>query len=113
CAIVAALIASPVRGAELIAPPPGGKFYQGVYIDEPAPGRDPIEHDVTAADVARFEQALQTRTAWVFFSDNWFESRKFPRETCEWIHGLGKIPYMRLMLRSDAEQERAEKTFTL
>ncbi|PYJ84625.1 MAG: hypothetical protein DME70_10940, partial [Verrucomicrobia bacterium] len=47
------------------------------------------------------------------FSNNWFESRKFPRETCDWIRSLGKVPYVRLMLRSDSEQDRAEKTFTL
>jgi hypothetical protein len=101
------------RGAELIAPPPAGKLYQGIYFDEPAGGNDPTEHDVTAADVMRFEQALSTKTAWVYFSDNWFESRQFPRETCQWIRELGKIPYLRLMLRSDAEQDRPEKLFTL
>lgn len=113
-AIALALVAtSIVRGAEQIAPPPPGKLYQGLYFDEPAQGRDPTEHDVTAADVARFDKTLGTKTAWVFFSQNWFESRKFPRETCDWIRGLGKIPYVRLMLRSDAEQDRPEKTFTL
>ena len=113
CAIVVALISSPVRGQPPVAPPPAGKLYQGVYLDEPASGHDPTEHDVTAADVTRFEETLNTKTAWVFFSNNWFESRKFPRTTCDWIRGLGKIPYVRLMLRSDAEQDRAEKIFTL
>jgi hypothetical protein len=108
-----ALMMSPARAGELIAPPPPGKLYQGVYFDEPAPGHDPTEHDVTAARVAQFEQALGTTTAWVFFSDNWFESRAFPGVTCDWIRGLGKVPYVRLMLRSDAEQDRPEKTFTL
>ena len=101
------------QGAERIAAPPAGKLYQGLYFDEPAPGQDPTEHDVTASAVTRFERTLETKTSWVFFSNNWFESRKFPRETCEWIHGLGKVPYIRLMLRSDAEQDRPEKTFTL
>jgi Glycosyl hydrolase family 26 len=113
CAILAVLIAPSVRGAERIAPPGPGKLYQGIYFDEPKPGQDPTEHDVTAAAVARFEQTLETKVSWVFFSNNWFESRKFPRETCDWIRGLGKVPYIRLMLRSDAEQDRPEKTFTL
>ena len=113
CAVAAAFVASTAWGAQLIAPPPAGKLYQGLYFDEPKAGADPTEHDVTAADVTRFEETLGTKTAWVFFSNNWFESRKFPRETCEWIRGLGKVPYVRLMLRSDAEQNRAEKTFTL
>ncbi|HKP92736.1 MAG TPA: hypothetical protein VJS88_02475, partial [Chthoniobacterales bacterium] len=106
CAIVAALITPAVHGAELIARPPPGKLYQGLYFDEAKPGHDPTEDDVTPADVARFEETLGTKTAWVFFSNNWFESRKFPRETCDWIRGLGKIAYVRLMLRSDADQDR-------
>ena len=113
CAIVAILVAPSLCGGELIPPPLPGKLYQGVYFDEPPAGRDPTEHDVTAAEVTRFEQALGTQTAWVFFSNNWFESRKFPGATCAWIQRLGKVPYVRLMLRSDAEQDRAEKTFTL
>jgi hypothetical protein len=111
--IVVAIVASSAQAGQLIAPPPAGKLYQGLYFDEPAAGRDPTEHDVTAANVSRFEKTLGTKTAWVFFSNNWFESRKFPRETCDWIRGLGKVPYVRLMLRSDAEQDRPEKTFTL
>ena len=79
CAIVAAFAASTARGAQLIAPPPPGKLYQGLYFDEPKAGRDPTEHDVSAPDVVRFEETLATKTAWVFFSNNWFESRKFPR----------------------------------
>ncbi len=92
-----------------IAPPPAGKLYHGFFYDGPALN----EHDVTASDVTRYEDAVGKKTAWVFFSDNWFESRKFPAATCEWIGGLGKIPYLRLMLRSDAEQNRAETHFTL
>jgi len=113
CAIVTAFAMSSVRGAQLIASPPAGKLYQGLYFDEAKPGHDPTEHEVTASDVTRFEETLGTKTAWVFFSNNWFESRKFPRETCDWIRSLGKVPYVRLMLRSDGEQDRAEKTFTL
>ena len=112
----ATLIFAPIFGATgtpPLAPPPSGKLYQGLYFDEPAGGRDPTEHDVTPANVASFEQTLGTKTAWVFFSNNWFESRKFPAATCEWIRELGKIPYLRLMLRSDLEQNRAEQNFSL
>jgi hypothetical protein len=92
-----------------IAPPPPGKLYHGFFYDGPALN----EHDVTAGDVARYEQAVGRKTTWVFFSDNWFESRKFPIATCGWIHDLGKIPYVRLMLRSDLEQNHREKFYTL
>jgi hypothetical protein len=97
-----------------IMPPPAGRLYQGFYwggtgTDE----HDPTEHDVTPADVAAYEKAVSATTTWVYFSVNWFESRSFPLQTCQWIRSLGKIPYIRLMLRSDVDQKHAEKLFTL
>ncbi|MDB6147487.1 MAG: hypothetical protein JWO45_1151 [Spartobacteria bacterium] len=97
-----------------VAPPPSGKLYHGFYwggvgTDD----HDPSEHDVTPADVASYEQAVGQKTAWIYFSDNWFESRAFPALMCGWIRDLGKVPYVRLMLRSDVDQKHAEKTFTL
>ena len=97
-----------------IAPPPDGKFYHGFYWGGVGTDtHDPSEHDVTAADVGRYEQAVGKQVTWVYFSDNWFESREFPVEICTWIRGLGKIPYVRLMLRSDVDQKHSEKKFTL
>jgi hypothetical protein len=95
-------------------PPPAGRLYHGFYYDRPTGAdRDSTEHNVTPADVARYEETIGKKTAWIFFSDNWFESRQFPREMCDWIRGLGKVPYVRLMLRSSLEQERPEKIFSL
>jgi Glycosyl hydrolase family 26 len=97
-----------------VAPPPPGKLYHGFYwggvgTDE----HDPTEHDLTPADVARYEQAVGKQTAWIYFSDNWFESRRFPAATCNWVRDLKKIPYIRLMLRSNVDQRHSEKTFSL
>ena len=107
------LIAITARAAARLDVPPAGKLYQGLYLDEPAKDHDPTEHDIRPADVARFENAIGKKAAWVFFSDNWFEDRAFPAATCAWIRDLGKVPYVRLMLRSDTEQQHAEKLFTL
>src|ERR1700737_4872173 len=97
-----------------ILPPPSGKLYHGFYWGGVGTDtHDPTEHDVTAEDVVRYEQAVGSKTAWVYFSDNWFESRKFPAEMCGWIRDLGKIPYIRLMLRSDVDQKHSEKKFSL
>jgi len=97
-----------------IAPPPAGKLYQGVYYDGVGTDtHDPTEHDVTAADVIKYESTVGSKATWVYFSDNWFESRAFPASTCAWIRHLGKIPYIRLMLRSGVDQMRAEKMFAL
>src|SRR5438045_8384756 len=93
---------------------PSGKLYQGFYwggvgTDE----HDPTEHDVTPEDVARYEQGVGKQSAWIYFSNNWFESRKFPVAMCSWIRDLKKIPYVRLMLRSNVDQKHSEKAFSL
>ena len=104
-----ALASQRLHAAPSVAAPPSGKLYHGFYYDGPATN----EHDVTAADVSKYEEAVGKKTAWVFFSNNWFESRKFPAPMCAWIRDLGKVPYVRLMLRSDLDQNHAEKTFSL
>jgi hypothetical protein len=68
---------------------------------------------VSPEDVRQFERAIGAKTVWVYFSDNWFESRAFPAATCAWIRSLGKVPYIRLMLRSDLDQQHADKEFSL
>jgi len=97
-----------------VLPPLVGKLYHGFYWGGVGTDtHDPTEHDVAPADVARYEQAVGAKTAWIYFSNNWFESREFPTEMCNWIRDLGKIPYVRLMLRSDVDQRHGEKTFSL
>ena len=97
-----------------VAPPPSGKLYHGFYWGGVGTDtHDPSEHDVTPADVARYEQAVGQKAAWVYFSNNWFESREFPEKMCGWIRELGKVPYVRLMLRSDVDQKHAERKFNL
>ena len=92
-----------------IAPPPAGRLYHGCYWGGVGTDvRDPSEHDVTPADVARYEEAVGKKAAWIYFSDNWFESRSFPAAICHWIRDLGKTPYIRLMLRSDVDQKHSE-----
>lgn len=103
-----------LHAATALAPPLSGKLYQGFFSSAPTTGRDDAnEHNVLPADVLRFEQAVGKKTSWVYFSDNWCESRAFPAATCGWIGSLGKIPYIRLMLRSDLDQRHAEKLFSL
>ena len=111
--LVHAAFLSVTLGA-VIAPPPSGKLYHGFYWGGVGTDtHDPTEHDVTPADVERYEQAVGAQITWVYFSDNWFESREFPRAMCDWIRQSGKIPYIRLMLRSDVDQNHSEKRFTL
>jgi hypothetical protein len=84
-------------------------MYHGFYYST-MNGR---EHGVTPADIAAYEKAVGKKTAWVFFSDFWFEGRRFPTERCRWVSKLGKVPYIRLMLRSSDLQERPDPPYAL
>ena len=48
-----------LQAASVLAPPPAGKLYQGLFSSSPDPATDDeTEHNVTAADVLCFEQAV-------------------------------------------------------
>ncbi|HYR21582.1 MAG TPA: glycosyl hydrolase [Chthoniobacterales bacterium] len=113
-AVLFVCVASIHAQAPQVLPPPVGKLYHGFYWGGVGTDtHDPTEHDVMPADATRYEQTVGAKTAWVYFSNNWFESRKFPDAMCTWIRDLGKIPYVRLMLRSDVDQRHGEKKFSL
>ena len=92
-----------------IAPPPAGKLYHGFYYST-TNGR---EHDVQPPDVSWYESTVGKQVAWVYTSDNWFESRAFPVSRCRWVTRLGKVPYLRLMLRSNENQNRPEPLYNV
>ncbi|HNW91650.1 MAG TPA: glycosyl hydrolase [bacterium] len=71
------------------------------------------EDDCTESDVAAYEQHAGHHAAWVYFSHNWYRDRAFPRATVQWLRARGSVPYIRLMLRSDADEDHAEPLFTL
>jgi len=112
------LTGAPVRAQEggnaheaaLAAIVPGdGRMLHGVYPG----GRTGEEDDITPADVAAYEKATGARANWIMFSHNWFHGRAFPEATARWIAARGAIPYIRLMLRSDADEDHREPLYTL
>jgi hypothetical protein len=104
----ATLSASPTRASDLPLPPPGSR-YLGVYPG----GVTGEEDDLTAKDLAAFEASVGKTAAWVYFSNNWYRSRAFPVATASWIRAGGSVPFVRLMLRSDPEQDHAEPAFNV
>lgn len=95
-------------GTPLIALPPEGSVYHGVY-----PGGKIDEDDMTPSDIETYEQAAGKPAAWVYFSNNWYNARDFPLKTATWIRARGSIPFIRLMLMSDISRPKPEPTFTL
>ncbi len=100
---------TPRRTSHTPALPPAGYFYHGVYPG----GKTDIESDITFQDVRSYEQAAGKQVVWVYFSHNWFEGHAFPMTTATWIRDAGSIPYIRLMLRSNAEEIVPDPVYTL
>jgi Glycosyl hydrolase family 26 len=100
---------APSLAAQRLSVPPAGSYYHGVYPG----GKTGYEDDITANDVASYEQTVGKRVAWVYFSNNWYRSRAFPLATATWIRSRGSVPFIRLMLRSSAENPTPDPLFTL
>jgi len=99
---------APPNNARIVTPGEG-KLYHGVYPG----GKSGAEDDLTAADYEAYKKACGQGAAWIYFSHNWYKRREFPMATAKWIHEAGAIPFIRLMLRSDDEEDHAEETYTL
>jgi hypothetical protein len=93
----------------VLAIPEAGLLYHGIYPG----GKTGEEDDITLDDLVSYENSAEKKAAWVYFSDNWYNGRDFPFETSSWIKEHGSIPYIRLMLRSDADTNHAEPVYTL
>jgi hypothetical protein len=96
-------------GLEILAEPPAGKFYHGVFPG----GKDGMGADITPGEVKAYQRAVGKRPTWVYFWNNWFESRSFPYQTASWIRDSGSVPYVRLMLLSSREIPTPDPVYTL
>ncbi len=100
-------VTTPSQSA-VVQNPPTGHLYHGIY-----PGQlTGQESGVTLNDLQAYEELAGKKAAWVYFSNEWFEGREFPLSTVSWIRDYDSIPFIRLMLRSSSEQNKAEPVFT-
>jgi hypothetical protein len=89
--------------------PPAGLYYHGVYPG----GKNGSEGDLTPADVDSYEETVGRKVAWIYFSNNWYETSLFSLETATWIRERGALPFIRLMLRSSLENPTPDPRYTL
>lgn len=92
-----------------IGVPPSATLYHGVYPGQ----KDREEYQITPSSLEAYEQAVNRRVAWVYFSNDWFAGRDFPTATAEWIRARNAVPYIRLMLRSSSETYVPEPLYSL
>jgi hypothetical protein len=75
--------------------PPARGMYHAAYPDFVG-----SEDKVSASRIRGFERLAGKRLAWVYFSDNWMGHIRFPARNVAIIHGVGRVPFIRLMARS-------------
>ncbi len=91
-----------------LLPPDGNGIYFGAFPDFGG-----SEDHVTTQKIRDFEALVGKRIVWAYFSQNWFNGIKYPKEHIHAIHDAGSIPFVRLMPRSDEAQGAAETYFSL
>ncbi len=92
-----------------IALPPPGRLYHGVF---PAGSTMP-DSDISMSAADAYSAAVGRSLAWIYFSNEWYVSKAFPRVTSEAIRSRGAVPFIRLHMRSQQRQLVADPVYTL
>lgn len=91
-----------------LLPPDDDKIYFGAFPDFGG-----SEDRVSTKKIKDFEALVDKKITWAYFSQNWFNGIKYPKEAIHAIRKAGSVPFVRLMPRSTDEQDGAEEIFTL
>ncbi len=96
-------------GGTRIQVPPAGRLYHGVF---PAGSTEP-DSDISMQAADAYVEAVGRPLAWIYFSNEWYTTRSFPRVTAEAIRERGAVPFIRLHMRSQQRQEVVDPLYTL
>lgn len=89
-------------------PASDGSIYHAAFPDFGG-----TEDNVTSKRIRTFETLAQKKIVWAYFSNNWYDHIKFPLSEVTTIHKDGKIPFIRLMPRSDFRQGGPDPLYTM
>jgi len=92
----------------VLAPPGAGRIYHAAFPDFGGP-----EDRVRAARIHSFERDAGRPIAWAYFSNNWDRGISFPSESVARIVAAGRVPFIRMMARSDYEQGGPDERYTM
>lgn len=79
-----------------LLPPPEGKIYHAAF-----PNLGGTEDAVSTTKIQGFENLVMKDIGWVYFSNNFFSSIRFPKSEVNRIRLNNKTPFIRLMARTD------------
>ena len=92
----------------MLAPSPDGRIYRAAFPDFGGP-----EAGVTARRIADFERESGQPLAWAYFSNNWDRGIEFPADKVSIIRDAGRLPFIRMMPRSDFGEGHADERYTM
>jgi hypothetical protein len=90
-----------------IGPPTNG-VYQSAFADF---GGE--EDQVTGKKITDYENMVDKKIVWAYFSNNWGSGIKFPEESVRMIHSFGIVPFIRMMPRTDFNEGKPDPIYTL
>jgi hypothetical protein len=89
--------------------PPEGKLYHGVF---PAGSTMP-DSDISLDAADAYSAAVGRPLAYIYLSNEWYQSKAFPRVTAEAVRARGAVPFIRLHMRSQQKQLVTDPVYTL
>ncbi len=88
--------------------PPNTGVYHGAF-----PDMGETEDSVTPERIQQFIDITGKSSAWIYFSNNWFNGIKFPRDEVLLINQYGLLPFIRLMPRSNWNTDAPDSIYSL
>ena len=82
----------------------------GVFAPSGSPSG---EEQIVIDEISAFRESTGKNPAIVVFSDEWMNDKKFPLAGVTTIRSEGKVPYVRLMMRSTDKPYQQEPLYTL
>lgn len=95
-------------GKDIKLLPPNDGVYHGAF-----PDMGETEDSVTSERIQQFIDLTGKSPAWVYFSNNWFNGIKFPRDEVLLINQYGLLPFIRLMPRSNWNEDAPDPVYSL
>jgi len=87
---------------------PSSDIYHSAYPDFGG-----TEDEVTASKITDFEALAEKEIVWAYFSNNWYTDIQFPSTAVATIHNAGRVPFIRMMPRSNFDEGGPDPIYTM
>jgi hypothetical protein len=95
------------KSSKKLLPPLNG-VYHGAFADF-----GPTEDVVSAKRISDFKALVGKDIVWGYFSNNWFDGIRYPKQQIQALHQSGVVPFVRLMPRSRFQVGGQDPVYTL